>query len=317
MANTTANHVAVVFPGNGNQRLGMGKDLYKAIPRVREVYEEASDVLGFDVSELSFEGPLDDLACVELGSVALMTFYTACWRVIEGAGLEPSLLGGASVGEFAAWVAGDGWSFSDALRSVYQCYKLSVELCGRDSIGMLVVFGLSPETVEDLCRESSNMGVASVSGYLGPDYIVVSGEIDALNRLRDLAQHWETCRLISVPAVSAFHCSLMLPVTERLKSLVSDVEFRDLKIPVVSCVEACPKQRGEELAQLFVEQIVQPIRWTSAIRYMQKSGIDLFVRLGFGPDSVKMTLPDATVLSVRDVASLDATLDYLSNQHLI
>lgn len=276
--------LAFVFPGQGSQFVGMGRDVYEHFPEAREAFAEADHILPFKVSELCFNGPEEKLNLTPYTQPAILTVSVACWRVLAAAGLKPQVVAGHSLGEYTALVAAGALAFADALELVYRRGTYMQEAAPAGFGGMAAVLGLEREKLEEICAQvSDETGRVEVANYNCPGQIVLSGEKGALERAAAAAEAAGARRVVFLAVSGPFHSSYMRPAGEKLAAELSRVTFRDPEVPVVANVHARPVTAAAEIPSLLVEQLSNSVRWEDGVRTMiDKMGVDTFIEIGPG-----------------------------------
>jgi [acyl-carrier-protein] S-malonyltransferase len=270
--------IVFCFPGQGSQDIGMGRAFAEALPEAREVYDEASEAVGFDVAEVCFEGPIERLTRTEVQQPALVATSVACLRGVETLGLEPDFVIGHSVGEYSALVAADAVSAREAASLVRTRGEAMAEAASANPGAMAAVLGLPDGIVEELCREIENVWPAN---YNCPGQIVVSGKNSAVDRLLAEAEARGARKTVKLRVSGAFHSPLVERAAERLRPALERVRFSDPRPPFMSTVSARIED-AQRLATLLVEQVTGPVRFTQAVRGLVKEGVELFVEIGPG-----------------------------------
>lgn len=274
--------VASVFPGQGAQRVGMGVEAYKIYPVVRETFQEASEVLGFDLARLCFEGPQEELTLTENAQPAILTLSVALYRVLEGVGFRPHIVAGHSLGEYSALVAAGGLPLARAVEAVRYRGRFMQEAVPHGRGAMAAIIGMDPQRVADLCQEFSSRGVVEVANYNSPEQTVISGEKEPVEAAAQAATQWGAKRAILLEVSAPFHSSLMAPAREKLRPLLEAMPFSDLAFPLVSNVTAEPVTKGDEERRLLLDQVTAPVLWTQSVRFIVDQGVQLFVEVGPG-----------------------------------
>ena len=276
--------VAVVFPGQGAQYVGMGRDLYERFPEARATFEEASQAAGFDVARLCFEGPEDQLQLTEFQQPALLTVGIACWRVLAARGLEADMAAGLSLGEYGALVLAGVLDFADAVRVVRLRGRFMQEAVPPGQGAMAALLGLEAPQVEAICRElmAAGAGVVEPANYNCPGQIVVAGERAAVEAAVERARAAGARKAVVLPVSAPFHCRLMEPAARRLAEVLAQVPFRPARVPVVANVTAEPVTDPERIRELLVQQVDHPVRWEQSVRAMQAAGVTRLVEMGPG-----------------------------------
>src|SRR5262245_18059499 len=274
--------VACLFPGQGSQRVGMGRDLSTEFGVARRTYEEADDCLGVGLSALCFEGPAETLARTEHAQPALLATSVAASRVLaEETGLVPRVLAGHSLGEWSALVVAGALTFGDALRGVRERGRLMQAAVPQGVGAMAAVIGLDAATVEALCQEAAQGEVVMPANLNGAGQTVVAGHAAAVARLVGLAGE-RGARTLRLDVSAPFHCSLMAPAAEGVARFLTGVTIDDPHVAVVTSVDARPVRGREDIADLLVRQVTAPVRWEDTIGALHAFGPALALELGCG-----------------------------------
>ena len=275
---------AFLFPGQGSQYVGMGKDLVNNFKAAADVFAEADDALGEKLSTLCFEGPEDQLKLTANTQPCILTVSIAVLRVLqEETDIIPSLLSGHSLGEYSALVASGALNFADAVRIVRKRGTFMQEAVPVGLGGMAAILGMETKAVEELCKESAQGQSIAPANYNCPGQIVISGHMEAVQRAVDNAEAKGAKRAVLLPVSAPFHSSLMKPAAERLLTeALSPVEVNDLSIPVLSNVEADLYPSKEKVKELLSQQVDHPVRWIEEMDKMMAEGVDSALELGPG-----------------------------------
>jgi [acyl-carrier-protein] S-malonyltransferase len=309
--------IAVVFPGQGSQYDGMGKDLYENFPEARQVFDQAASILGWDVRAVCFGLDKGKINLTEYTQPAILVSSIAAWEVFHrhAPGLVPSMVAGHSLGEYSALVASDGVDFSDALRLVQRRGKFMQESMPEGEGMMAASLGLDHQTVEAVCREASRSGVVSPANYNSPGQIVIAGVKAAVEEAGNLAKQRGAKRVLPLQVSVPSHCALMGPAAERLLPFLNETSFRPLRAPLVSNVDARPINQGDEVRGSLMRQLTQPVRWDAGVSYMMDSGCVCFVEVGPGrvlSGLVKRIAQDkgqpVEIFNVEDTSTLEKTV---------
>jgi [acyl-carrier-protein] S-malonyltransferase len=300
--------IGFVFPGQGSQYAGMGKDLADNFSVAKQIFEEANDSLGFDLAALCFGGPEEELKLTTNTQPAILTVSVAALRVIEQeTGLAPAFAAGHSLGEYSALVSAGALSFADAVRVVRKRGAFMQEAVPVGEGAMAAILGLDGEPLEEICREAAQGKVVSPANFNSPGQVVIAGHAEAVERAIELAKARGAKRALPLPVSAPFHCSLMVPAGERLKEILESVVVSPLNIPVVSNAEAAPNAEASRVKDLLVAQVSAPVRWEESVRIMVGLGVKRFIEIGPGKvlaGLVKRIDKGVEAQSVSDVAGL-------------
>jgi len=290
--NASNGTIALVFPGQGSQYVGMGKELYQSCPEAREVFHRADRILGFDLSTLCFEGPEDLLNRTDNAQPAILTVSVALLRVLERR--EPSLwervrfVAGHSLGEYSALVSAGALEFDSTLRLV-RGRGLQMRRAGEYAEGgMVAVIGLDREAVQGICREvmaahdgsKDNRAGAWIANHNAPTQIIISGTRDALARVEELARVRGAKKVVRLAVSVASHTPLMAPAVNALRRLISQVEVRPPRVPVLGNVSGAPLSAPEEIREELIRQVSSPVRWVESVQHILSQGVSNFIEVG-------------------------------------
>ncbi|MBP6962799.1 MAG: ACP S-malonyltransferase [Armatimonadetes bacterium] len=301
--------LAFVFPGQGSQSVGMGKDLHDRFPVVRDVFDAADCTLGFPLSGLCFDGPEEDLRLTSNTQPALFTVSVAVLRLLESEGIRPDVVAGHSIGEYAALVAARAAAFENALRLVRRRGEL-MQAAGVKYPGtMAAVIGLSADQVREICSRAQEVGIVDVANYNSPGQVVISGEARAVEAASGYASEAGAKRVMPLNVSGAFHSRLMQPAADELAAELAATAIVDADIPVVANATADYVRSADEIRSALSKQIAGSVRWEESILKMVSDGIGGFVEVGPGKvlgGLIKRTTDSADVANVGDVESLEA-----------
>jgi len=299
--------IAFLFPGQGSQSVGMGKELVENFSLARQVFEEADDALRFSISKLCFQGPEEALKLTENTQPAILAVSLACLRVLQSEkGFAPHLAAGHSLGEYSALVASGGLAFADAVRTVRLRGRFMQEAVPVGTGAMAAVLGMERDEVEKLCQEAAGDEVLAPANYNSPGQIVISGHTQAVERAVEKVKE-KGKKAMLLPVSAPFHCPLMREAGERLRKELEAIPVGEMKIPVVTNVEAEINQDRERVKALLVAQVSSPVRWEDSMKRMVGEGIERVVEIGPGKVlSGLMRRIDARVetANIEDIASL-------------
>jgi [acyl-carrier-protein] S-malonyltransferase len=308
-------HAAFLFPGQGAQKVGMGKDLAETSAAARAVFEEADDALGEKLSDLIFNGPQEELTLTANTQPAILTVSIAALRAFEEkCDLTPALVAGHSLGEFSALVAAGGFQLADAVRITRARGTFMQEAVPAGVGGMAAVVGdISFDKLSEVCREAAGDQVVSPANLNAPGQVVISGHKDAVNRASDVLEEMGL-RVIPLPVSAPFHSSLMAPAAEKLGEVLKSVTIGALAVPVVTNVEATPNRDTARVRDLLVRQVTAPVQWVASMRGILDAKISTFIE--FGPGNVLAGLmrrieKKASMVSVNSTEGLDKALSSL------
>jgi [acyl-carrier-protein] S-malonyltransferase len=299
---------AFIFPGQGAQYAGMGRELYDQHPEAREVFDEADRVLGFPVSALCFTGPEDQLKITENTQPAILTVSTAAYRVLSAKGLRPDVVAGHSLGEYSALVAAGALNFADAVSLVRRrgCYMQEAVPAGVGAMAALL--GIELPAVIDVCERAAKGQVVAPANLNSQTQIVIAGHQDAVDRAIVLAKEAGAKRAILLQVSAPFHCALLKPAEERLSPELDACAFVDPQVPVVTNVDAQPVTTAAAARDALKRQVSRPVRWQESAQWMLNQGVTTFVELGPGKvlsGLVRAADKAAVTLNVEDEKSLE------------
>lgn len=306
------NRIAFLFPGQGSQTVGMGKDFYNNFPLAQEIFHRADDTLGFKISELCFEGPDEKLRMTQNTQPALLAVSYIAYKLLER---EPGIAAGHSLGEYSALVAADSLKFEDALRLVHKRGRYMQEAVPLPVGAMAAVLGVGYEDVKGALAEVRK-GVVEIANWNSQEQIVISGHKEAVEEAISIIN---PPRSVILPVSAPFHCQLMKSAEEKLSSDLDQVEFKNLKFPIVTNVDAQVIQKGDEARDALKRQVSRPVLWYKSMETLSNEEVDLFVELGPGKvlsglirRTSRTWSSPATVLNVEDSITLGNTREFLS-----
>ena len=276
-------HLAFVFPGQGSQYVGMGKDLSAEFALARETFAEADDALGFSLSGLCFDGPEADLKLTENTQPAILAASIAALRVLEAeTPLRPAFVAGHSLGEYSALVAVGAFKFSDAVKVVRERGRLMQQAVPAGQGAMAVVLGLEMDAVGALCADAARGEVVSPANFNGAGQVVIAGAKSAVERAMALAKERGAKRVLDLPVSAPFHCQLMQPAAEGLERTLHDVAVQPFDIGVITNAEADVNRSAERVKALLIEQAVRPVRWEESVKKLVALNCHRAIEIGPG-----------------------------------
>lgn len=308
MSTATLTRTAYIFPGQGSQSVGMGKDLYESSPAARAVFDEIDDALGRKLSRLVFEGPSAELTRTENAQPGIAAASLATWKAIEeatGGAYAPHFVAGHSLGEYSALAVAGVISVADTVRLVVERGRLMQHACDQRPGGMAALIGIDEITVEEVCRETG----AYISNINSGEQIIISGDHLNLARAIDLAAARGARKAIPLSVGGAFHSGLMEPAQHGLNDVIEKIRFRDPRIPVIGNVEARPLVTAAEVKDELRMQLMSCVQWKRSVGCMSQHGVTRFVEIGPGRvlgGLVKRIDRNADVVCVSDAQSVRA-----------
>jgi len=304
--------IAFVFPGQGAQKVGMGKSLAENVPVCRQVFAEADAALGEALSTLCFEGPAESLQLTENTQPAILAMSVAVLRLVESRGVRAAFAAGHSLGEYSAHVAAGTLSFADALRTVRHRGRYMQEAVPVGAGAMAAILGLDADQVSAACAETMTAlpgRVVSAANLNAPGQVVIAGHADAVAKASDRAKELGAKRAIPLAVSAPFHCALMKPAEDRLVPELRALPTSDPKFPVIANVDAEPKRDARAAIDALIRQVSSPVRWEQVVRRLIAEGATTFVELGPGSvlaGLIKKIDRGVKVMSIEDEQGLDA-----------
>jgi [acyl-carrier-protein] S-malonyltransferase len=301
---------AFIFPGQGSQYSGMGKELADTFSVVRHLFEEADDALGFKLSALCFTGSDDDLKLTANTQPAILSVSIAVLQVVlQETGLKADFVAGHSLGEYSALVCSGALSFSDAIRTVRARGTFMQEAVPVGTGTMAAILGVEREILEDICREAAEGEVVSPANYNSPGQIVIAGAVTAVARAIEIAKARGYRKAMLLPVSAPFHCSLMQPAAVRLTSFLDVLTVHDMAVAVIANANAAPNSSKDQVKPLLVTQVCSPVLWEQSVNAMSTLGVTDYFELGPGKvlsGLVKRINKEAVLANIEDVAGIKA-----------
>jgi len=308
--------IAFIFPGQGSQQPGMGKDLAANFGAAKKVFEEADDTLGFALSELCFSGPADQLQLTENTQPAILTVSIAALRAIQAEALaSPGFVAGHSLGEYSALVAAGAISFADAIRTVRARGRYMQEAVPPGKGSMAAVLGADPDLIDSVCAEASQGQVCSAANINSQAQVVIAGDTAAVDRAIDLLKTRGAKRVVKLNVSAPFHCALMKPAENHLADDLQRIEFRELETPLITNVEAKPITSGSAAREALIRQVAQTVRWRQSVEFLINQGVQTFIEIGPGKvlsGLVRQIDRRARCLNIEDTATLQSAREAMA-----
>jgi [acyl-carrier-protein] S-malonyltransferase len=313
---TTSNSsIAFLFPGQGSQAVGMGREFADKYAVARQTFEEADETLGYKLSELCFQGPEEKLKLTENTQPAILTASVAAWRVLQEKGLQPNFVAGHSLGEYSAHVAAGTLTLADAVRTVRNRGKYMQEAVPVGVGAMAAILGMPIEKVSEIAAAAAQGEVCQAANINSPEQIVISGHTAAVERAIELATERGAKKAVRLPVSAPFHSSLMQPAQDRLMPDLGALSFQDPSCPVVCNVDAALVTSGEAAREALIRQVTGTVRWEPSVRLLINAGVGLFLEVGPGKvlwGLMRQIDRSRTCATVADEASLQKALEQIA-----
>lgn len=313
--------VAFVFPGQGAQFVGMGKDFYDNFSVSREVFESANESLGTDIKSICFEGTEEELVKTENTQPAILTTSVAILKALEERGINCDYTAGLSLGEYTALVEANALDFNETVNLVKNRGKYMQEAVPEGKGGMAAILGLERSKILEAIKEARNYGVVDIANYNSPEQIVISGEVTPLKVAVSQSKELGAKKAVHLPVSAPFHSSLLEPAGEKLKKDLENVKVNDLEKIVITNVDAKPLRDKEEVKSSLVRQVSNSVLWCDSIIYMLDNGVDTFVEIGPGKSLkgfikriAKPLNKEVNVFSVSNLSGFEKVCDFFGKE---
>lgn len=306
---------AFIFPGQGAQYIGMGQDICKQYTESADVFKDASQALGIDMQHMVFDGDEDTLKITENTQPAIVTASIACLQPLIKRGIKADFTAGLSLGEYAAHVYAQTFSFADAVKLLRKRGEFIQDAVPIGEGSMVAIIGLSREQVLNACGAAKDLGVVEPANFNCPGQIVISGQVDAVAKASSIAIELGAKGAVPLAVSAPFHCSLLVSVGEKLKIELDKVEILDMKVPVLANVTGEVVPCIEQVKDSLVRQVSNPVLWEDCVKTMIGKGVDTFIEIGAGKTLsgfIRKTDKSVKTLNIEDLASLENTLNELA-----
>ena len=310
--------IAFIFPGQGSQKVGMGKTLADAYPICRATFQEADDALGESLSRVIFDGPDDQLTLTENAQPAILAVSIAAYRLLESRGLQPAYVAGHSLGEYSANVAAGTFAFADALRIVRRRGRYMQEAVPVGEGAMAAILGLDAANISIACADAAQGEVVSAANLNGGGQVVIGGARDAVRRAGERAKALGAKRVIPLNVSAPFHTALMRPAEARLAPELRALTTSQPRVPIVANVDAHPKRSAGEAIEALIEQVASPVKWQSVVERLASEGVSTYVEVGPGSvlsGLVRKIHRDAITVSFGSPDDLAAVESAIASRH--
>lgn len=303
--------IAFLFPGQGSQYVGMGKDLYSKYESFKKIFDEAEKILNFKLKQVIFEGPIEKLKQTQFTQPAIFTTSVACREILREKGINAEIVAGHSLGEYTALFAAGSLTLAEALKLVQKRSQFMQEAGQKRPGTMTAIIGLNIQDVSDICRTVSQYGIIEAVNFNCPGQIVIAGDVKAGEEAVKLALEKGAIKAITLEVSGAFHSSLMNEASQKFSQELAKYEIKNAGIPLITNFNADQTKDAAQIRECMIKQVNNPVRWEESINKMLAVGVDTFIEVGPGrvlSGLVKRIDKNITILNVEDEKSLDKTL---------
>ncbi len=300
---------AFIFPGQGSQYAGMGKELFDSFQCAQDAFDAADRALRFPLSRLCFEGPEEDLKLTQNTQPAILTVSIAISRILQEKRIQPVYVAGHSLGEYSALVYAGSITLDQAVQVVRNRGRYMQEAVPVGTGAMAAILGLDASVITEICKSSSDSGIVSPANFNTPDQTVIAGEVEAVRRASEMARAMGARRVIPLAVSAPFHCELMAAARDRLAEDLGELKVKDLLVPLITNVDVAEVRDGGVARDSLVRQVCAPVRWVESVQYLVRAGVRRFIEVGPGKvlcGLVKKIEPGVETFNVENIRGIEA-----------